>query len=74
MRKCSLADIRLTVDFCKKKRLNDDERSMMMKTMASIELSVFLRLTSTKGLKGKQLNKSTEDLKPVLNPILSVMV
>lgn len=71
MRKCSLADIRLTVDFCKKKRLNDDERSMMM-TMASIELSVFLRLT--KGLKGKQLNKSTEDLKPVLNPILSVMV
>lgn len=72
MRKCSLADIRLTVDFCKKKRLNDDERSMMMKTMASIKLSVFLRLT--KGLKGKQLNKSTEDLKPVLNPILSVMV
>lgn len=72
MRKCSLADIRLTVDFCKKKRLNDDERSMMMKTMASIELSVFLRLT--KGLKGKQLNKLTEDLKPVLNPILSVMV
>lgn len=71
MRKCGLADIRLTVDFCKKKRLNDDERSMMM-TMASIELSVFLRLT--KGLKGKQLNKSTEDLKPVLNPILSVMV
>lgn len=71
MRKCSLADIRLTVDFCKKKRLNDDERSMMM-TMASIELSVFLRLT--KGLKGKQLNKSTEDLKPVLNPILSIMV
>lgn len=71
MRKCSLADIRLTVDFCKKKRLNDDVRSMMM-TMASIELSVFLRLT--KGLKGKQLNKSTEDLKPVLNPILSVMV
>lgn len=71
MRKCSLADIRLTVDFCKKKRLNDNERSMMM-TMASIELSVFLRLT--KGLKGKQLNKSTEDLKPVLNPILSVMV
>lgn len=71
MRKCSLADIRLTVDFCKKKRLNDDERSMMM-TMASIELSGFLRLT--KGLKGKQLNKSTEDLKPVLNPILSVMV
>lgn len=71
MRKCCLADIRLTVDFCKKKRLNDDERSMMM-TMASIELSVFLRLT--KGLKGKQLNKSTEDLKPVLNPILSVMV
>lgn len=71
MRKCSLADIRLTVDFCKKKRLNDDERSMMM-TMASIELSVFLRLT--KRLKGKQLNKSTEDLKPVLNPILSVMV
>lgn len=71
MRKCSLAYIRLTVDFCKKKRLNDDERSMMM-TMASIELSVFLRLT--KGLKGKQLNKSTEDLKPVLNPILSVMV
>lgn len=71
MRKCSLADIRLTVDFCKKKRPNDDERSMMM-TMASIELSVFLRLT--KGLKGKQLNKSTEDLKPVLNPILSVMV
>lgn len=71
MRKCSFADIRLTVDFCKKKRLNDDERSMMM-TMASIELSVFLRLT--KGLKGKQLNKSTEDLKPVLNPILSVMV
>lgn len=71
MRKCSLADIRLTVDFCKKKRLNDDERSMMM-TMASIELSVFLRLT--KGLKGKHLNKSTEDLKPVLNPILSVMV
>lgn len=71
MRKCSLADIRLTVDFCKKKRLNDDERSMMM-TMASIELSVFLRLT--KGLKGKQLNKSTEDLKPVLNPILFVMV
>lgn len=71
MRKCSLADIRLTVDFCKKKRLNDDERSMMM-TMASIELSVFLRLT--KGRKGKQLNKSTEDLKPVLNPILSVMV
>lgn len=71
MRKCSLADIRLTVDFCKKKRLNDDERSMMM-TMASIELSVFLRLT--KGLKGKQLNKSTEDLKPVLNPILSDMV
>lgn len=71
MRKCSLADIRLTIDFCKKKRLNDDERSMMM-TMASIELSVFLRLT--KGLKGKQLNKSTEDLKPVLNPILSVMV
>lgn len=71
MRKCSLADIRLTVDFCKKKRLNDDERSMMM-TMASIELSVFLRLT--KGLKDKQLNKSTEDLKPVLNPILSVMV
>lgn len=71
MRKCSLADIRLTVDLCKKKRLNDDERSMMM-TMASIELSVFLRLT--KGLKGKQLNKSTEDLKPVLNPILSVMV
>lgn len=71
MRKCSLADIRLTVDFCKKKRLNDDERLMMM-TMASIELSVFLRLT--KGLKGKQLNKSTEDLKPVLNPILSVMV
>lgn len=71
MRKCSLADIRLTVDFCKKKRLNDDERSMMM-TMASIELSVFLRLT--KGLKGKQLNKSTEDLKPVLNIILSVMV
>lgn len=71
MRKCSLADIRLTVDFCKKKRLNDDERSMMM-TMASIELSVFLRLT--KGLKGKQLNKSTEDLKPVLNPILSAMV
>lgn len=72
MRKCSLADIRLTIDFCKKKRLNDDERSMMMKTTASIELSVFLRLT--KGLKGKQLNKSTEDLKPVLNPILSVMV
>lgn len=71
MRKCSFADIRLTVDFCKKKRLNDDERSMMM-TMASIELSGFLRLT--KGLKGKQLNKSTEDLKPVLNPILSVMV
>lgn len=71
MRKCSLADIRLTIDFCKKKRLNDDERSMMM-TMASIELSVFLRLT--KGRKGKQLNKSTEDLKPVLNPILSVMV
>lgn len=71
MRKCSLADIRLTIDFCKKKRLNDDERSMMM-TMGSIELSVFLRLT--KGLKGKQLNKSTEDLKPVLNPILSVMV
>lgn len=71
MRKCSFADIRLTVDFCKKKRLNDDERSMMM-TMASIELSVFLRLT--KGRKGKQLNKSTEDLKPVLNPILSVMV
>lgn len=71
MRKCSLADIRLTVDFCKKKRLNDDERSMMM-TMASIELSVFLR--QTKGLKGKQLNKSTEDLKPVLNPILFVMV
>lgn len=71
MRKCSLSDIRLTVDFCKKKRLNDDERSMMM-TMASIELSVFLRLT--KGLKGKQLNKSTEDLKPVLNPILFVMV
>lgn len=71
MRKCSFADIRLTVDFCKKKRLNDDERSMMM-TMASIELSVFLRLT--KELKGKQLNKSTEDLKPVLNPILSVMV
>lgn len=71
MRKCSFADIRLTVDFCKKKRLNDDERSMML-TMASIELSVFLRLT--KGLKGKQLNKSTEDLKPVLNPILSVMV
>lgn len=71
MRKCSFADIRLTVDFCKKKRLNDDERSMMM-TMASIELSVFLRLP--KGLKGKQLNKSTEDLKPVLNPILSVMV
>lgn len=71
MRKCSLADIRLTVDFCKKKRLNDDERSMMM-TMASIELSGFLRLT--KGLKGQQLNKSTEDLKPVLNPILSVMV
>lgn len=71
MRKCSLADIRLTVDFCKKKRLNDDERSMMM-TMASIELSGFLRLT--KGLKGKQLNKSTEDLKPVLNPILFVMV
>lgn len=71
MRKCSLADIGLTIDFCKKKRLNDDERSMMM-TMASIELSVFLRLT--KGLKGKQLNKSTEDLKPVLNPILSVMV
>lgn len=71
MRKCSLADIRLTVDFCKKKRLNDDVRSMMM-TMASIELSVFLRLT--KGLKGQQLNKSTEDLKPVLNPILSVMV
>lgn len=71
MRTCSFADIRLTVDFCKKKRLNDDERSMMM-TMASIELSVFLRLT--KGLKGKQLNKSTEDLKPVLNPILSVMV
>lgn len=72
MRKCSLADIRLKFDFCKKKRLNDDERSMMMKTMASIELSVFLRLT--KGLKGKQLNKSTEDLKPVLNPVLSVMV
>lgn len=71
MRKCSLADIRLTVDFCKKKRLNDDVRSMMM-TMASIELSGFLRLT--KGLKGKQLNKSTEDLKPVLNPILFVMV
>lgn len=72
MWKCSLAYIRLTVDFCKKKRLNDDERSMMMKTMASIELSVFLRLT--KVLKGKQLNKSTEDLKPVLNPVLSVMV
>lgn len=72
MRKCSFVDIRLIVDFCKKKRFNDDERLMMMKMMVLIELLVFLWLI--KGLNGKYLNKLIEDLKFVLNLIFFVMV